>query len=161
MKYLPLFHHLKAIYQFPKHIMFLVKIVANASLNKTLNLNLNLKRLDGDLSGPRTPSPIVHAPSNLTFIHPLHSHWIFFWLLSSFIIIILDFIFLILHQCKYKYIQICVYISFLERQHNFMLFYIKGQQMGRYIHFVENITRRLTRCFLPFCRGINFLLADI
>ena len=32
MKYLPLFHHFKAIYQFPKHIIFLVKIVANASL---------------------------------------------------------------------------------------------------------------------------------
>ena len=32
MKYLPLFHHFKAIYQFPKCIIFLVKIVANASL---------------------------------------------------------------------------------------------------------------------------------
>jgi hypothetical protein len=35
VKYLPLFHHFKAIYQFPKHIIFLVKIVANASLNGT------------------------------------------------------------------------------------------------------------------------------
>jgi hypothetical protein len=33
VKYLPLFHHFKAIYQFPKHIIFGVKIVANASLN--------------------------------------------------------------------------------------------------------------------------------
>ena len=32
VKYLPLFHHFKAIYQFPKHIIFLVKIVANAAL---------------------------------------------------------------------------------------------------------------------------------
>jgi hypothetical protein len=32
MKYLPLFHPFKAIYQFPKHIIFLVKIVANAPL---------------------------------------------------------------------------------------------------------------------------------
>ena len=32
VKYLPLFHHFKAIYRFPKHIIFLVKIVANASL---------------------------------------------------------------------------------------------------------------------------------
>jgi hypothetical protein len=32
VKYLPLFHHFKAIYQFPKHIIFLVKIVAIASL---------------------------------------------------------------------------------------------------------------------------------
>ena len=31
VKYLPLFHHFKAIYQFPKHIILLVKIVANAS----------------------------------------------------------------------------------------------------------------------------------
>ena len=31
VKYLLLFHHFKAIYQFPKHII-LVKIVANASL---------------------------------------------------------------------------------------------------------------------------------
>ena len=33
VKYLPLFHHFKAIYQFPKHIIFLVKIVANAPLS--------------------------------------------------------------------------------------------------------------------------------
>jgi hypothetical protein len=33
VKYLPLFHHFKAIYQFPKHNIFLVKIVANAPLN--------------------------------------------------------------------------------------------------------------------------------
>jgi hypothetical protein len=33
VKYLPLFHHFKAIYQFPKHTIFLVKIVANAPLN--------------------------------------------------------------------------------------------------------------------------------
>jgi hypothetical protein len=33
VKYLPLFHHFKAIYQFPKHIIFWVKIVANAPLN--------------------------------------------------------------------------------------------------------------------------------
>jgi hypothetical protein len=32
VKYLPLFHHFKAIYQFPKHIIVLVKIVANAPL---------------------------------------------------------------------------------------------------------------------------------
>jgi hypothetical protein len=41
MKYLPLFHHFKAIYQFPKHIVFFVKIVANASLNNT-NVNIDL-----------------------------------------------------------------------------------------------------------------------
>ena len=35
VKYLPLFHHFKAIYQFQEHIIFLVKIVANASLKKT------------------------------------------------------------------------------------------------------------------------------
>jgi hypothetical protein len=35
LKYLPLFHHFKAIYQFPKHILIvLVKIVANASNQK-------------------------------------------------------------------------------------------------------------------------------
>jgi hypothetical protein len=37
VKYLPLFHHFKAIYQFPKHT-FWVKIVANAPLNKVLCL---------------------------------------------------------------------------------------------------------------------------
>jgi hypothetical protein len=36
VKYLPLFHHFKAIYQFPKHIIFLVKIVANAPLSNML-----------------------------------------------------------------------------------------------------------------------------
>jgi hypothetical protein len=35
VKYLPLFHHFKAIYQFPKH-NFLVKIIANASLKTTV-----------------------------------------------------------------------------------------------------------------------------
>ena len=38
MKYLPLFHHFKAIYQFPKNITFLVKIVASAPLSHHLNL---------------------------------------------------------------------------------------------------------------------------
>jgi hypothetical protein len=32
-QHLPLFHHFKAIYHFPKHIIVWVKIVANASLN--------------------------------------------------------------------------------------------------------------------------------
>ena len=32
VKYLSLFHHFKAIYQFAKHIICLVKIVANAPL---------------------------------------------------------------------------------------------------------------------------------
>ena len=32
VKYLPLFHHFKAIYQFPKRIICLVKIVTNAAL---------------------------------------------------------------------------------------------------------------------------------
>jgi hypothetical protein len=36
VKYLPLFHHFKAIYQFPKHIICLVKIVATASFNKNV-----------------------------------------------------------------------------------------------------------------------------
>jgi hypothetical protein len=34
VKYLPLLHHFKVIYQFPKHIICLVKIVANAFLSK-------------------------------------------------------------------------------------------------------------------------------
>jgi hypothetical protein len=38
VKYLPLFHHFKAIYQFPKLIIFWVKILDNASLNKSLEL---------------------------------------------------------------------------------------------------------------------------
>jgi hypothetical protein len=33
VKYLPLFHHFKAIYQFPKHIIVGVKVVANAPLS--------------------------------------------------------------------------------------------------------------------------------
>jgi hypothetical protein len=33
VKYLPLFHHFKAIDQFPKHIIVFVKIVANAPLS--------------------------------------------------------------------------------------------------------------------------------
>jgi hypothetical protein len=36
VNYLPLFHHFKVIYQFPKHIMFLVKFVANAALKLEL-----------------------------------------------------------------------------------------------------------------------------
>ena len=40
MKYLPLFHHFKAIYQFPKQIILLVTIVANASLSLLFKNNL-------------------------------------------------------------------------------------------------------------------------
>jgi hypothetical protein len=36
VKCLPLFHHFKAIYLFPKHMIFLIKIVANAPLSKKL-----------------------------------------------------------------------------------------------------------------------------
>jgi hypothetical protein len=42
VKYLPLFHHFKAIYQFPKH-NFLVQIVANASLKHYLLYNFQDK----------------------------------------------------------------------------------------------------------------------
>jgi hypothetical protein len=35
VKYLPLFHHFKAIYQFPKHVFFGVKIVAKTALRHT------------------------------------------------------------------------------------------------------------------------------
>ena len=42
MKYLPLFHHFKAIYQFPKHIIFLFKIVANAPLRMYVIQMLNI-----------------------------------------------------------------------------------------------------------------------
>jgi hypothetical protein len=34
VKYLPLFHNFKAIYRFPKHIIFWIKIVANAALKR-------------------------------------------------------------------------------------------------------------------------------
>jgi hypothetical protein len=43
VKYLPLFHHFEAIYQFPKHIICLVKIAANASLNKTFKFGVSTK----------------------------------------------------------------------------------------------------------------------
>ena len=36
VKYLPLFHHFKAIYQFQKNIIFLVKIEAKASLSNVV-----------------------------------------------------------------------------------------------------------------------------
>ena len=38
VNYLPLFHHFKAIFQFPKHIVFLVKIVANAALSSLVQV---------------------------------------------------------------------------------------------------------------------------
>ena len=40
MKYLPLFHHFKAIDQFPKHIILLVKIVAKAALTMTTRISI-------------------------------------------------------------------------------------------------------------------------
>ena len=42
MKYLPLFHHFKVIYQFPKHIIFWVKIVANAPVIDLFELKINM-----------------------------------------------------------------------------------------------------------------------
>ena len=70
---------------------------------------------------------------------------VFLTVQTSYIIVILDFIFLILHQCKEKSIQISVYVltrsdHFFKCQHNVMLFYINGQEMEIYIHFGENIT---------------------
>jgi hypothetical protein len=61
VKYLPLFHHFKAIYQFPKHIIviFLVKIVANASL-----------RSDSKLGGPGGSFIIYLQANNLTSLSP-------------------------------------------------------------------------------------------
>jgi hypothetical protein len=47
VKYLPLFHHFKAIYQFPKHINCLVKIVANAPLKSEIRDEINKKELYG------------------------------------------------------------------------------------------------------------------
>ena len=44
VKYLPLFHHFKAIYQFPKHLFFGVKIVANASLRFYTNGLLRVRQ---------------------------------------------------------------------------------------------------------------------
>jgi hypothetical protein len=41
VKYLPLFHHFKAICQLPKHTIFLIKMVANASLNLLFFCNIN------------------------------------------------------------------------------------------------------------------------
>jgi hypothetical protein len=46
VKYLPLFHHFKAISQFPKHIIVLVKIVANGLL--TANLHGSLSVINAD-----------------------------------------------------------------------------------------------------------------
>jgi hypothetical protein len=40
VKYLPLFHYFKDIYQFPKHIIFWVKIVANAALSYNIDITL-------------------------------------------------------------------------------------------------------------------------
>jgi hypothetical protein len=52
VKYVPLFHHFKAIYKFPKHKMFLVKIVANASLKiirlLTANVHGSLSVINAD-----------------------------------------------------------------------------------------------------------------
>ena len=82
MKYLPLFHHFKAIYQFPKHIIFLVKILANASLsiNKMLCGTSNVKfmipalnRMIFYLTGSRDPNLLYHRldllPANNMCLH--------------------------------------------------------------------------------------------
>ena len=44
MKYLPLFHHFKAIYQFPKHIIGLVKIVANKNNNLFVRNDMDVNK---------------------------------------------------------------------------------------------------------------------
>ena len=55
MKYLPLFHHFKAIYQLPKHIIFWVKIVANAAL-----INYVITTLDNPM---HTESTLMKTPA--------------------------------------------------------------------------------------------------
>jgi hypothetical protein len=51
VKHLPLFHHFKAIYQFPKYKLFLVKIVANAALIKQKYIhNPNIIKLKNSMT---------------------------------------------------------------------------------------------------------------
>ena len=77
VKYLPLFHHFKAIYQFPKHIICLVKIVANASLRRAWRYQkgqldaVNRRRTDTTMTNRKKYKrtrrirryQIVHQPS--------------------------------------------------------------------------------------------------
>jgi hypothetical protein len=58
VKYLPLFHHFKAIYQFPKHI-FLVKIVANATLRCLMFISIE----GHSVADFDTQSPLVNKKS--------------------------------------------------------------------------------------------------
>jgi hypothetical protein len=60
VKYLPLFHHFKAIYQFPKHIIFLVKIVANAPLSAKRSWTIS-KTEHSDLSWYTKISKTEHS----------------------------------------------------------------------------------------------------
>jgi hypothetical protein len=52
VKYLPLFHHFKAIYKFPKHIIYFVKCVANSSL-RDFTLHTSLSPYATDLTSDR------------------------------------------------------------------------------------------------------------
>ena len=63
MKYLLLFHHFKAFYQFPKHIIVLVKIVANASLRNVgrhqITEAVNRRRTDNIIDKRRRTDNII------------------------------------------------------------------------------------------------------
>ena len=68
VKYLYLFHPFKAIYQFRKHIIFLVKIVANVSLS--INNSLGNRTY--------TPTTLTRGnPEQSLAFQPKTKNWIF------------------------------------------------------------------------------------
>ena len=64
MKYLPLFHHFKAIYQFPKHIICLVNIVANAGLKEKNQFHQFLVYIPLNFHGGYKPG-LISGPYNI------------------------------------------------------------------------------------------------
>jgi AAA15 family ATPase/GTPase len=67
VKYLPLFHHFKAIYQFLKHIIFLVKIVANAPLNIIKqNKKKSKAQICMNINGSKINFPKILPVQNIT-----------------------------------------------------------------------------------------------
>jgi hypothetical protein len=63
------------------------------------------------------------------------------YLISSKLLWKSDYEYICILQMKLNTVK--VYISFLKPQHNFMLFHINGQDIGKYIHSGENITHSL------------------
>ena len=133
MKYLPLFHHFKAIYQFLKHIIFLVKIVANAPLNIIKqNKKKSKAQICMNINGSKNNFPKILPVQNIT---AFLISWLFILLRTNTDIFNLPYIWYTLYKKKCNFAgpkQFITYKLFL-RWHYGLIFFTPIKSLWRFI----------------------------